>query len=119
MYFMQDEKSNRMMKFERIVQASKKLDVVKIMQDAPKNYELMLLLKNLHKRYGSTDAVKEMDLSMFKNQLFVLAGHEKSGKTTTLCMISGMCLYFVRYTAKPLECHSTRVLSNAKIRGLR
>lgn len=48
-----------------------------------------LTLRALSKRYGSFDAVKDMNLSVTEGEFLVLLGPSGCGKTTTLRMIAG------------------------------
>ena len=48
-----------------------------------------LTLRALSKRYGSFDAVKDMNLSVSEGEFLVLLGPSGCGKTTTLRMIAG------------------------------
>src|SRR3954451_18119891 len=55
----------------------------------------MVLTKNLSKSYkrgdGSTvDAVKNVNLAIYKGEIFSLLGPNGAGKTTTIAMISGL-----------------------------
>ena len=45
--------------------------------------------KNLCKNYD-TQVVKSLNLEMHSSQIFTLLGHNGSGKTTTISMLSGM-----------------------------
>ena len=45
--------------------------------------------KNLRKEYGSTIAVKELNLEITDGEFLVLVGPSGCGKTTTLRMIAG------------------------------
>ncbi len=47
-------------------------------------------LKDIKKNYGATTVVKELNLSMEKNEFTVLVGPSGCGKSTTLRMIAGL-----------------------------
>lgn len=47
-------------------------------------------LRRLKKEFEETKAVKDLNLTMYKDQIFVLLGHNGAGKTTTISMITGM-----------------------------
>lgn len=48
-------------------------------------------IKNLYKTYsGNVHAVKDLSLTMYTDQIFVLLGHNGAGKTTTISMLTGM-----------------------------
>lgn len=42
------------------------------------------------KNFDEVQAVKDLDLTMYKDQIFVLLGHNGAGKTTTISMLTGM-----------------------------
>lgn len=51
----------------------------------------MLKIVNMHKKYDNGKvAVSGLNLTMYKNQIFVLLGHNGAGKTTTISMLTGM-----------------------------
>ena len=45
---------------------------------------------NLRKKYSEVEAVKNLNLTIYKDQIFVLLGHNGAGKTTTISMLTGM-----------------------------
>ena len=47
-------------------------------------------IRNLVKNFDEVQAVKDLDLTMYKDQIFVLLGHNGAGKTTTISMLTGM-----------------------------
>ena len=52
---------------------------------------MTIQIKNLEKTYGNGKrAVKNLDLSMFTGEIFVLLGHNGAGKTTTISMLTGL-----------------------------
>lgn len=57
--------------------------------------EVSLVFKNLHKNFGYVQAVKDVNLTMYKNEITVLLGHNGAGKTTLLTMIMGVYFYFL------------------------
>ncbi|WFD10966.1 ABC transporter ATP-binding protein [Tepidibacter hydrothermalis] len=50
----------------------------------------MIKLKNISKKYGDFDAVKNIDLKINKGEVFGFLGPNGAGKTTTLKMITGV-----------------------------
>ena len=50
-----------------------------------------LKVRNLRKVYGDgKEAVSNLSLTMYKNQIFALLGHNGAGKTTTLSILTGL-----------------------------
>ena len=48
-------------------------------------------IRNLNKIYDDDlHAVKNLTMSMYTDQIFVLLGHNGAGKTSTISMITGM-----------------------------
>ena len=47
-------------------------------------------LKNITKKYGSTTALRDLDLDIADGEFFVLLGETGAGKTTTLRIIAGL-----------------------------
>lgn len=47
-------------------------------------------IRKLTKTYGKNTVVKNLSIDIFKNQITVLLGHNGSGKTTTMCMMTGL-----------------------------
>jgi len=47
-------------------------------------------LKQIHKQYGKNLAVKELNLTVFRGELFGFIGPNGAGKTTTIRMIGGL-----------------------------
>jgi len=48
-----------------------------------------LIIKRLVKKYGKTTAVDNLSLTVFKNEILVLLGHNGAGKTTILSSLIG------------------------------
>lgn len=49
------------------------------------------MITDLYKTYpNGKSAVRNLNLSMYKNQIFALLGHNGAGKTTTLSMLTGL-----------------------------
>ena len=49
-----------------------------------------IVIKGLCKRYGGREAVRGLDLSVHRGELFSLLGVNGAGKTTTVRMLSGL-----------------------------
>lgn len=49
----------------------------------------VIYVRNLSKVYGKQQAVKNINLDFYRNYITVLVGHNGSGKTTTMHMITG------------------------------
>ena len=77
-----------------------------------------IVIKGLCKRYGGREAVRGLDLSVHRGELFSLLGVNGAGKTTTVRMLSGL----IAPTAGDawIEGHSIRTESEAvkKIIGI-
>eukprot|EP00468_Gymnochlora_sp_CCMP2014_P005803 CAMPEP_0167753008 /NCGR_PEP_ID=MMETSP0110_2-20121227/7466_1 /TAXON_ID=629695 /ORGANISM="Gymnochlora sp., Strain CCMP2014" /LENGTH=1725 /DNA_ID=CAMNT_0007638709 /DNA_START=398 /DNA_END=5575 /DNA_ORIENTATION=- len=60
----------------------------------PAGIERGLEVTNLRKEFGSADgsfvAVDDLNVDMFRDQVFALLGHNGAGKTTTINMLTGM-----------------------------
>lgn len=52
--------------------------------------EVLLEVKNIHKRFGSTVALKGVDLKICRGEIHGLVGENGSGKSTVTSIISGM-----------------------------
>lgn len=50
----------------------------------------LIRINNLVKNFDDVQAVKDLNLKIYKDQIFVLLGHNGAGKTTTISMITGM-----------------------------
>lgn len=57
--------------------------------------KVSLIFKNLQKNFGYVQAVKNVNLTVYKNEITVLLGHNGAGKTTLLTMIMGVYFYFL------------------------
>lgn len=53
--------------------------------------ETILELRNLHARYGATEVLRDVSLSIPKGQITAILGANGAGKTTLLRAISAMC----------------------------
>ncbi|WEV39112.1 lantibiotic protection ABC transporter ATP-binding protein [Lactobacillus sp. ESL0680] len=68
--------------------------------------ELLVTTKNLTKKYGQTEVIKNLSLTIPKNTVYGLLGANGAGKSTTLKMITGIvhptqgCIY---YKGKPWQ----------------
>ncbi len=51
----------------------------------------MLEVKNISKKYGSNQVLKNIDLKIKKGEIFGLVGKNGAGKTTLLSIIAGLC----------------------------
>ncbi|XP_064211020.1 phospholipid-transporting ATPase ABCA1 isoform X2 [Tribolium castaneum] len=56
------------------------------------NLPVGIKLYKLSKSFGSSNAVKDLNLDMYEGHITVLLGHNGAGKSTTMSMICGMCL---------------------------
>lgn len=55
------------------------------------NNQKAIVIKELNKVFnGDMHAVKNLSLSIYTDQIFVLLGHNGAGKTTTISMLTGM-----------------------------
>ena len=52
----------------------------------------MITVRNLRKRYGSFDAVKDISFEVQEGEVFGFLGPNGAGKTTTMKMITGLLL---------------------------
>ena len=64
-------------------------NVNKFIQRSPANLEATIRIKNLHKNFGSTYAVRGVNLNVYKGEITVLLGHNGAGKTTMLDILTG------------------------------
>ncbi|KAL4439562.1 hypothetical protein ABPG74_003964 [Tetrahymena malaccensis] len=53
-------------------------------------YKSSVQIKELNKKYGSFQAVKDLNLTLFEKQIFCLLGHNGAGKTTTISLLTGL-----------------------------
>ena len=49
-----------------------------------------LSVRNLTKKYGKKLAVNDLSLTVFKDEILVLLGHNGAGKTTAISMLTGL-----------------------------
>ena len=49
----------------------------------------LISIRNLHKTYGSTVAIDNLDLSLHKGEVVVILGASGCGKSTLMQMLSG------------------------------
>ena len=49
-----------------------------------------LVISNLEKKFRKKTAVDNLSLTLFKNEIFVLLGHNGAGKSTTINMLTGL-----------------------------
>ena len=49
-----------------------------------------ILIQNLTKKFGKTLAVNQLKLSIKKDEIFTILGHNGAGKTTAIYMLTGM-----------------------------
>ena len=47
-------------------------------------------IMNVYKQFDNFLAVKDLSLTIYTGQIFVLLGHNGAGKTTTISMLTGM-----------------------------
>ena len=47
-------------------------------------------IMNVNKQFDNFLAVKDLSLTIYTGQIFVLLGHNGAGKTTTISMLTGM-----------------------------
>lgn len=59
--------------------------------------ETSLVLENLEKSFGYVQAVKNLNLTLYKNEIVVLLGFTGSGKTTTISLITGKYVVYRDY----------------------
>ncbi|KAK3720509.1 hypothetical protein RRG08_058397 [Elysia crispata] len=62
---------------------------VSVFQPEPTDVEPEVQIINLQKTFGDKQVVKSTNLSMYKDEIFVLIGHNGCGKSITLGMITG------------------------------
>ncbi|EAR99563.1 ABC transporter family protein (macronuclear) [Tetrahymena thermophila SB210] len=68
-------------------------DVTQLLKDQENRNEVLKirnLQKTFHGRGEPFKAVDKLNLTMYKDQIFVLLGHNGAGKTTTLSMLTGL-----------------------------
>lgn len=49
-----------------------------------------IIIENLNKKFDTFQAVNNLSMKMYTDQIFVLLGHNGAGKTTTISMLTGM-----------------------------
>lgn len=54
------------------------------------NQNAIVRIRNLTKAYGPQTVVKNFSMDIYKNQITVLLGHNGAGKTSTMCIITGL-----------------------------
>lgn len=59
--------------------------------------EIGLILRDLRMNFGYVQAVKRINLTVNRNEIFVLLGNNGAGKTTTLQMMAGNYLLLKNY----------------------
>lgn len=57
---------------------------------AQEKEDQILKIVGLKKSFGGFEAVKGVNLKMYKGQIFALLGHNGAGKTTTISMLTGL-----------------------------
>lgn len=62
----------------------------KLFEKPPRNYEVGISVKNLHKKFRHFHAVRGVNLDLYKGQITALLGHNGAGKTTTMSIITGI-----------------------------
>jgi len=68
-------------------------------------------IKHLYKTYnGDVHAVKDLSMTMYTDQIFVLLGHNGAGKTTTISMLTGM----IEATSGSIEILGARKLEDIR-----
>ncbi|XP_044745815.1 phospholipid-transporting ATPase ABCA3-like [Coccinella septempunctata] len=58
--------------------------------DDPTDLRAGISIRGLAKNFGSNEAVRDISLNMYEDQITVLLGHNGAGKTTTMSMLTGM-----------------------------
>uniref|UniRef100_A0A6P7H4C7 ATP-binding cassette sub-family A member 3-like n=1 Tax=Diabrotica virgifera virgifera TaxID=50390 RepID=A0A6P7H4C7_DIAVI len=58
--------------------------------EAGHNLAKGIQINHLHKRYKQKQAVNNLNLDIYKNQITVLLGHNGAGKSTTMSIITGL-----------------------------
>lgn len=58
--------------------------------DDPTDLKVGISIQGLGKTFGSNEAVRDISLNMYEDQITVLLGHNGAGKTTTMSMLTGM-----------------------------
>ena len=54
------------------------------------NNNKSIKIKDLNKSFDQFQAVKDLSMNIYSDQIFVLLGHNGAGKTTTISMLTGM-----------------------------
>lgn len=54
------------------------------------NQSAVVRIRNLTKTYGKHTVVKNLSMDIYKNQITVLLGHNGAGKTSTMCIVTGL-----------------------------
>ena len=58
--------------------------------DAQKRSKQAMMIRNLSKNFGSRKILKNISLDLYEGQIFSLLGHNGSGKTTTISILTGV-----------------------------
>ncbi|KAH8273382.1 hypothetical protein KR018_002047 [Drosophila ironensis] len=62
----------------------------KAFEAEPVDRNIGLQIRHLKKKFGDREAVKDLSINMFEDEITVLLGHNGAGKTTTMSMLTGM-----------------------------
>ncbi|MFC5499322.1 ABC transporter ATP-binding protein [Caenimonas terrae] len=76
----------------------------------------MIEFRSLGKAYGAFDAVKALELTVARGEVFGFLGPNGAGKTTTIRMMMGILVPSAgRVTIAGLDCHSQRALVQQRV----
>ncbi|KAK9882108.1 hypothetical protein WA026_018950 [Henosepilachna vigintioctopunctata] len=59
-------------------------------ENEPRGLKAGIQIENLCKTFGAHEAVKNLTLNLYEDQITVLLGHNGAGKTTTMSMLTGI-----------------------------